>query len=53
MIVVYVHILNLSLEYALNFRICTYTMIILCIAFLYIYFCDLKMAHNGRNMSSA
>ena len=28
-------------------------MIILCIIFLYIYFCDLKMAHSGRNMSSA
>jgi len=34
-------------------RICTYTMIILCIVFLFIYFCDLKMVHSGRNMSSA
>ena len=29
------------------------TMIILCIVFLYIHFCDLKMAHSGRNMSSS
>ena len=28
-------------------------MIILCTVFLYIYFCDLKMAHSGRNMSSS
>ena len=24
-------------------------MIILCVVFLYIYFCGLKMAHSGRN----
>jgi len=35
-----------------KFRICTYTIIMLCIVFLYIYFCDLKVAHSGRNMSS-
>ena len=34
-------------------RICTYTVIILCIVFLYISFCDLKMSHSGRNMSSS
>ena len=27
-------------------------MIILCVVFLCIHFCDLKMAHGGRNMSS-
>jgi len=36
-----------------KFRICICTMIILCIVFLYIHFCDLKMAHSGRNMSSS
>jgi len=34
-----------------KFRICTYTVIILCKVFFYINFCDLKMAHSGRNMS--
>ena len=28
-------------------------MIILCIVFIIIHFCDLRMAHSGRNMSSA
>ena len=36
-----------------KFRICTYTITILCIVFLYIHFCDQKMAHSGRNMSSS
>jgi len=36
-----------------QFRICTYTMMIRCIVFLHIYFCGLKMAHRGRNMSSS
>ena len=36
-----------------KFRICTYTMIILCIVFLYTHLCELKMAHSGRNMSSS
>jgi len=37
----------------LSTRICTYTMIILCRVFLYIYFCDLKLVHSDRNMSSS
>jgi len=36
-----------------KFTTCTYTVIILCIVFLYIHFCDLKMAYSGRNMSSS
>ena len=36
-----------------KFRICTYTVIILCTVFPYIHFCELKMAHSGRNMSSS
>ena len=34
-----------------KFTICTCTMIIHCIGFLYIHFSDLKMAHSGWNMS--
>jgi len=40
-------------KYRWKFRMCTYTMIILRIVFLYIHFCDLKMAYSGRNMSSS
>jgi len=36
-----------------KFGICTYSMIKLCIVFIYIHFCDLKMAHIARNMSSS
>jgi len=44
---------KLSTRSRRKIKICTCTMIILCIGFLYIHFCDLKMAHSGRNMSSA
>ena len=46
-------IIQLTTRSRWKFTICTYTMIMLCIVFLYIYFCDLKMAHSGRNMSSS
>jgi len=36
-----------------KFKICAYIMIILFTVFLYISFCDLKMGHSGRNMSSS
>ena len=53
----YTYILNMynptDKEISLKFRICAYTVIVLCIVFHYKYFCDLKMAHSTRNMSSS
>jgi len=46
-------VIRLTKRSSWKFRICTYTMFILRIVFLYIYFCELKMAHSGRNMSSS